>query len=158
PGQPLCAETSRRFSQCIDAASGDTLTALHNQRLDNFAFSRRFSEYLELAGSAERGDVIERHLEPEVRLVRSIARHGLGIRQPWERRRKRAPSGVPEDGHNHPLHQIHDLFAIDEGHLEVDLGKFRLTVVAEVFVAETAGDLIIAIHTADHEHLLEELW
>ncbi len=62
-----------------------------------------------------------------------------------------------EDGDDHALHQAHDLLAIDERHFQVDLGKLGLPIVAEVFVAEAPGNLIIAIHAADHQDLLEEL-
>ena len=44
-----------------------------------------------------------------------------------------------------------------EGHLEVDLGELRLAVGAEVFVAEAAGDLEVAVEAGDHEDLLEDL-
>ena len=39
----------------------------------------------------------------------------------------------------------------------IDLGKFRLAVIAQIFIAEAAGDLIVAIDAAHHQHLLEEL-
>src|SRR3546814_17230421 len=49
-----------------------------------------------------------------------------------------------------------DLF-IQEGGFAIDLGEFRLTVGAQVFVPETFGDLVIAVETRDHQHLLEQL-
>ena len=44
-----------------------------------------------------------------------------------------------------------------EADLEVDLGELGLAVGAEVFVAEAAGDLEVAIEAGDHEDLLEDL-
>ena len=44
-----------------------------------------------------------------------------------------------------------------EGDLEVDLGELGLAVGAEVFVAEAAGDLEVAVEAGDHEDLLEDL-
>ncbi len=55
------------------------------------------------------------------------------------------------------LDQTQDVFHLDEGHLEVDLGELRLAVRAKVFVAEAAGDLHVAVKTGDHGELLVEL-
>ncbi len=44
-----------------------------------------------------------------------------------------------------------------EGHFEVDLGELGLAVGAQVFVAEAAGDLEVAVEAGDHEDLLEDL-
>ena len=44
-----------------------------------------------------------------------------------------------------------------EGDFEVDLGEVGLTIGAEVFVAEAAGDLEVAVEAGDHEDLLEDL-
>lgn len=50
----------------------------------------------------------------------------------------------------------------NEGHFEIDLGKFWLPVLAAVFIAETLGELEIFIHSAraDEEllRLLRGLW
>ena len=46
---------------------------------------------------------------------------------------------------------------VDERHLDVELGEFRLPVGAKVFVAEAAGDLEIAVEAGDHQELLVEL-
>ena len=46
---------------------------------------------------------------------------------------------------------------VKEAHLHIDLGEFRLTVGAEVFVAEALGDLVITLHATDHKELLKEL-
>ena len=45
----------------------------------------------------------------------------------------------------------------DEGHLDVELGELRLPVGAEVLVAVAAGDLVVPLHAADHQQLLEQL-
>ena len=50
-----------------------------------------------------------------------------------------------------------DVFLGDKGHLDVDLGKLRLAILAQVLVAEAADDLKVAIHARDHEQLLEDL-
>ena len=50
-----------------------------------------------------------------------------------------------------------DVFLFNEGHLHIDLGKFRLAVGAEVFIAEAAGDLVITVDSADHQKLFIDL-
>ena len=51
-----------------------------------------------------------------------------------------------------------DVLLFDKGHFHIDLGKFRLTVGAEIFITETAGDLVITVDPADHQKLFIDLW
>ena len=51
----------------------------------------------------------------------------------------------------------HDLLFAHERGLDIELREFRLTLGAQVFVAEAAHDLIVAIEAAHHEQLLEQL-
>ena len=44
-----------------------------------------------------------------------------------------------------------------EAHLQIDLGELELAVGAQIFVAEAAGDLEVAVEAGDHEDLLEDL-
>src|SRR5687768_4769788 len=57
----------------------------------------------------------------------------------------------------HAFHLSIDLLAIDERHLHIELRKLRLSVGAEIFIAKTAGDLIILVETGDHRDLFEDL-
>ena len=66
-------------------------------------------------------------------------------------------AGGGEGGLDEALGDGEDLVLLGEGHLEVDLGEVGLAVGAEVFVAEAAGDLEVAVEAADHEELLEDL-
>ena len=58
---------------------------------------------------------------------------------------------------DHSLHHILEVLHVHERHLEVQLGELRLTVLTGILITEAPGDLIVAIHTGDHQHLLEEL-
>ena len=58
---------------------------------------------------------------------------------------------------DHALHQGDDVFLVAKAHLHIDLGELRLTVGAQVFVAEAFDDLVIAVHAGHHEQLFEEL-
>ena len=55
------------------------------------------------------------------------------------------------------LHDAKDGFLAREAHLKIDLGEFKLTVGAEILVAEAARDLEVAIESGDHENLFEDL-
>ena len=55
------------------------------------------------------------------------------------------------------FHHVDDVVALDERHLDVDLREFRLAIGAQVLVAEAAGDLVVALDAAHHQHLLELL-
>ena len=47
--------------------------------------------------------------------------------------------------------------AVDERHFQVQLRELRLAVGPQVFVAETAGHLDVAVVAGDHQNLLVEL-
>src|SRR5438132_4362211 len=100
---------------------------------------------------------MERHLEPQVRLVRPIAPHRFLVRHPREWTLELDPRRLATHTTDHPLDHRQDLLPIDKGHLQIDLREFRLTVVAQILVAETPGNLIVAIHPCNHQDLLEEL-
>ena len=50
----------------------------------------------------------------------------------------------------------HCVLAQERG-FDIELGEFGLAVGAQVFVAETAHDLVVAIDTRHHQQLLEQL-
>ena len=55
------------------------------------------------------------------------------------------------------LHEVHHVLALYEAHLDVHLRELGLTVGAQVLVAKAAGDLVVALDAAHHQHLLELL-
>ena len=59
---------------------------------------------------------------------------------------------------DHLLHQIGDGLLVHERGFDIELGEFRLTIGAEILVAETADNLIVTIHARHHQQLLVELW
>ncbi|MEY3939405.1 MAG: hypothetical protein RL659_2246 [Pseudomonadota bacterium] len=58
---------------------------------------------------------------------------------------------------DHFLEHVPNFLFAQEGRFNVNLGKFWLTVSAQVFVAEALGDLVVAIVAGHHEQLLEQL-
>ena len=110
------------------------------------------------------GGVFEEHravgellTESQVWLVRAKARHGVRIGHPQHRRGDLVADETPERGRNR-LTELEDVVLLDEAHLDVELGELRLTVGAEVLIAITTSDLVVALHASDHEELFEQLW
>ena len=55
------------------------------------------------------------------------------------------------------LKHLYDIFLLYKTHFAVYLGKFRLTVGAQILVAETFGQLEIPVESTHHQQLLEYL-
>jgi len=103
------------------------------------------------------GDVAQGQPKAQVRFVRTVQRHGFSKGQARERGHDVEPENIlPQRGHQTFHHSLHVLLD-DEAHLEVDLGELGLPVLAQIFVAEAADDLEVAIEPRHHEELLEEL-
>ena len=104
------------------------------------------------------GQIDQLKAETGVRFIRAEAFHGLPPGEAAQRKLKVAAENLPED----PLHQSFvdrlDIDLIDKGHLEIDLGEFRLAVGAQILVAEAAGNLKVAVKAREHRKLLVELW
>jgi hypothetical protein len=59
---------------------------------------------------------------------------------------------------DHALEQLARMSSsVQERGLDIDLGEFGLAVGAQVFVAETLGDLVVTIEAGHHQQLLEQL-
>ena len=59
---------------------------------------------------------------------------------------------------HHALSELHHLSLVRERQLYINLSEFWLTISAQVLVAETSSDLVVAVKTRDHQQLLEKLW
>ena len=64
---------------------------------------------------------------------------------------------LAEDVAHHAFHELHDVFLIQERGFDVELGEFGLAVGAQVLVAKTAHDLVVALEARHHQQLLEDL-
>ena len=67
------------------------------------------------------------------------------------------PDGFLEDRTDHALEHRANLFLGQKRSLNIDLGEFRLTVSAQIFIAEAFGDLVVAVVAGHHQQLLEQL-
>ena len=135
----------------VELAARLAAAARHHDRADVVGLEHPERGVLEVVGAL---DELEAH--PEVGLVGAVPRHRVGVRHP----RQRALDGVAglgPHGLQDVLHQRDDVLLVHEAHLDVELGELRLPVGAEVLVAVAARDLVVALHAADHEQLLEQL-
>ena len=65
--------------------------------------------------------------------------------------------GFLEHADHERFGHIHDLLLIREAHFDIHLSELGLAVGAQILVAETTGDLKIAIKSGHHAELLELL-
>ena len=94
--------------------------------------------------------------EPQVGSVRAEPSHRLGVADPRHRSREVVTDQRPHR-FEHLFGDGDDIVGLDEAHLHVELGEFRLPVGAEILVAIAAGDLVVALHAGHHQQLLEQL-
>jgi hypothetical protein len=110
----------------------------------------------ELAGLHQFGHVDQFQRDAQVRLVRTVAAHRLGIGHARE-------CGGQFDAHHLAEHVADHAStgparrARDEGELHVELGELQLAIGAQGFVAEAARDLVVAVEARHHQDLLEQL-
>ena len=122
-----------------------------------FRIVSRASKDRELNGFHQVCHVHQLHRVTQVWFVRTVAT--LGFREGHDREiaQLNAFHVVPQATHQ-GFHHLTHLLSGHEGGFHIDLGKFWLTVSAQVFVAEAFHDLIVAIEAGHHQQLFEKLW
>ncbi len=93
----------------------------------------------------------------QIRFIRTKAAHALLPWDPDEMILKIHILNTLEDSLHEFLNRLEDCLFITEGHLNIDLGEFRLTVSTQILITETSGNLEILLHTGNHQQLLENL-
>ena len=96
------------------------------------------------------------HSETDIRLVRAVIFHCVLPSNSWKIAEFYTFDGL-EQMFCQALEHVDDIFLFDERHLAVDLSELRLTVGAEVLIAEAAHNLEVAVETGHHKKLLELL-
>ena len=117
----------------------------------------RARERLEVGRLEHFGEVDELHAEPRVGLVGAEPLHRVEPRHPRDDFGRLVGSRGARRGEHRERHGLEHVFLIGEAHLDVELHELELAVGAQVFVAEAARDLEVAIEPADHQQLLEQL-
>ena len=146
-GPPLLA----LLGQVVQPVSGQIGAARHPDALHTGGL-----EGPETGVGEHPGQFDQLHSEPDVGLIGSETLHGLVPRHPGYLPRALAGNrfggrrdGIRDEGQHVVLG--------DETGFGVELHELELAVGPEVLVAQTAGDLVVAVHTADHAELLEDL-
>ena len=157
PGHALGAVGLGDAGELLHLAAGPVAGTLDVDGLHHSAGLGHAREHLEAGVLHNVGDVVKQHAEAHVGAIAAVQAHGVGVLHLLQRE--------GDVGHTHGLqglghdtfHHVAHIVALDEGHLDVDLGELGLAIGAQVLVAETAGNLVIALHPGAHEHLLELL-
>ena len=156
PDESLGAERLGFLAELVELAARKGPGPGDEQALDLAAPGDDGLEDLRGAVPADGREVAHLERHAQVGLVRAVFLHGLGVRQARERPLD-LPADEREEGFHQPLVEGEEIVAVDEAHLDVDLGELGLAVGPQVLVPETADDLEIAVATRDHQGLLELL-
>jgi hypothetical protein len=101
-------------------------------------------------------DIGQLQAEPQVGLVRPVAVHRLAVGHHGGLAQVHLQHLLPQLA-DVPAHDVQDVVAGHEAHLEVDLGELRLAVGPGILVAQALADLEVSVAPGDHEDLLEDL-
>src|ERR1700674_215424 len=97
------------------------------------------------------GYIAQLHAKAQIGFVDAIAPDGLAILHMAERRLHFDSSHSASPNHDLLDHAENHILRW-EGHLQIELRKFRLAVRSQILITEAARDLKIAIQTADHQN------
>ena len=100
---------------------------------------------------------MELQAEARVRTIGAEAGDRLRKADPRPGRRRDRELADGEDRAHHLLGEVQDVVLDDERQLDVELRELGLAIRPLILVAEAACDLEVALETADHQQLLEDL-
>ena len=103
------------------------------------------------------GEVDQLPGDPKVGLVGPVELQRLAVGESWEGEVKLPAEGPTPHPLEHALADAENVVHAHERHLDVDLRELRLPIRPQVFVAQAARDLKIAIVAGHHQELLVEL-
>ena len=153
PGQAHGAVDLDELGVGVDLLAGHGFAAGHLHGLDQLGLGKE----LEAGTAHDVGDVHQLQTEAGIGLVHTVAAHGFFILHAREGTGDVHAHDVVEHAGHEVFGHGHDLFLVHEAHLDIHLGEFGLAVGTQVFVTEAAHDLEVAVETAHHEQLLEQL-
>jgi len=149
--EPFGAPALRDLGQVIKLLTAVGRGPRRDDRLDLPARGNRAGEDAEPALAQQIAQVHELHAEAQVRLVGAVFRHRFRVGQHGERLAKNGLAAPLLDKLDvERLDNAHDVLALDEGHLDVELRELGLAVRAQVLVAEAARNLEIPLKASDH--------
>ena len=157
PSQTLCLICFYKLNQRVDFLSGEGTTAL---RIDGThaaaVFQSRF-EYHKIGTCHNIGNIFQLHAEAYIGLIGTKALHCLCIGHSGQGQLDIYVHQILEYLLHHSFVDIHDIFDFHEGQLHVHLCKFGLSVRTQILVTEAFRNLIVSVHTGNHQKLLIQL-
>ena len=158
PGQPPAANAANHFRELVNLlASQDGDGVFGGNAPHRAAALDGPGEHTEAAVLHQVAQVDELHAKTSVGLVGAVALHGLFIGQAGQGQGNVHAQSVLKDPLDIAFADFQHVFHLHEGHFQVDLGEFRLTVGPEILVPEASGNLHIAVKAGYHGQLLVEL-
>ena len=160
-GQAACPSLlslAEHIAAGLDAHVADGVVAAgHGDALHRAAGGHCAAEYLESHLGHQVGDIGELQAVAGVGAIGAVAGHGLVPGEAREGTGQLHPfHGLPDRG-DQGLVELQDLLLVHEAHFDVQLGEFRLAIGPQIFVAEAAGHLVVALQAAHHQQLLKQL-
>ena len=157
-GKTLGAVNLDKISVSVDLAARNGRATGNAQRGNTAAGGiGRPAEHLERDFLHRIGEFSELQRYAQIGFVRTVEAHRIGEFHHRNGVGQLNVDGLLEDGADHGLHQVADFLLAEEGGLDIDLRELGLAIGAQILVAKTFRDLIIAIKTGHHQHLLEQL-
>ena len=157
PCQPLGTVPLYILYQAVQLATRNVGISLNIDNLYLSAIFQHGLEHLEVRALHMLGNIHQLHAEAHVRLVRAVALHSLIPGHAQELLRDFPVKSLVKNLTHHAFHHGQDGLLVDEGHLDVQLGKLRLAVSAQILIPEAAHNLEILLHAGQHENLLVNL-
>ena len=156
-GQTFRAVDADKLGVFVDFLAAEFRAVRHAQSHYAAAFHvGGATEHFEFFRFHQIGQLGEFQADAHVGFVGAVVEHGFGIGHAREVAQFHAQR-VFEHLFGHAFGDVHDFILVQERGFQVDLGKFRLAVGAQVFVAEAFGDLVVAVETGHHQQLFEQL-
>ena len=168
----FCRRLRKRFLQALEIFKQLGAALRRQQRLDLVAFfSRQFPNLRDSNGDdwqirihCQRLQIlchkyfphIGHRRQAHVGLVAAVKPNRFVIAHARERRLNLVSRGLERRGQKSFNHFPNPL-RLRIRHLQIDLGKFRLPVGTQVFIAEATHNLKIFVAPGDHQNLLEQL-
>jgi len=158
PGESFAADAANHLGQLVNFLAGQRRNSVFgSDAAHTAAAGNRARENGETAILHQIAQVKQLHAVAGIGLVGAKTLHRFAIGQPGQRESDIHAERFLEHTLHKALADLQNILHRDEGHLQVDLGEFRLAVSAQILVAEAAGNLHITVKARHHGKLLVKL-
>lgn len=138
------------FPQRVDLFSGKPASQALGVNAPHAAAVRHSrSKDAKPAARNSSGNILDRKPKAQIRFIGTVLIHRLPPCHTLDRRRNIIIHNFFKDTPKQPFPDRHNIVLLNEGHLQINLRKFRLTVRAQILIAEALYNLKISVKTAD---------